>query len=248
MGEKNTITISVKSLLLFIAVVIICIMGYFLYNMSNEKQIAIAEKESLETKVASFENTVNSTTENENKILNTTEDNSNLVSSDLSTKKEENISENTEEITSDCKEVLNKFLEISCISGYSPESILEHISVSGKVKNENITINGYDSWYATTVKYVDFKNAMTQYMTEDMLSSFFVYENYNGNLAIMGAGASGYEKKVKEMKLVSNSNDTYKFTGKCVYTEMSNNKEYDFSATLKKENGKYVVSELEENL
>ena len=37
MNEKNQITISLSTLLLIIAIIIILIMGYFIYQLSNNK-------------------------------------------------------------------------------------------------------------------------------------------------------------------------------------------------------------------
>lgn len=60
MDEKKTFSISVTGLLLVIAIIIIAIMAYFLYHINIEKQNAILENNHSNDQISSLENTVSS--------------------------------------------------------------------------------------------------------------------------------------------------------------------------------------------
>lgn len=102
MEEKKTIKISMSTFFLIIAIIAICIMGYFLYSSNTKTNDMISKEKELNAKIAKLEddiaskqtqisatsNTVNSGNTNSNKVNNDNNDNStienNLTFSSLS--------------------------------------------------------------------------------------------------------------------------------------------------------------------
>ena len=59
MKENENGSINIMSLLLFIALVIIVIMGVFMFKISNEKDIEVKKSEALQAEVDTLKNNVN---------------------------------------------------------------------------------------------------------------------------------------------------------------------------------------------
>lgn len=78
MEEKKTIKISLSTFFLIIAIIAICIMGFFIYKLNTEKTTAIEQVKSLNNKVYNLEEAVNVLQENASKtIISETSNNNN---------------------------------------------------------------------------------------------------------------------------------------------------------------------------
>ena len=73
MEEKKVIKISLSSFLLILAVIIIVIMGYFIYELYNDKETANNKVEELSNQLNNLEDTVNILQEGINNVSNTSQ-------------------------------------------------------------------------------------------------------------------------------------------------------------------------------
>ncbi len=98
--------------------------------------------------------------------------------------------------------------------------------------------------YTTNVKYQDFINKVTEYMTKELFEASKYsksYSNNNGNLEIIAKGATQVTYYVRDIELVSKSNGEYVYN--CKYSHSMNVEETSNDEfTIKKVNNEYVVS------
>lgn len=98
--------------------------------------------------------------------------------------------------------------------------------------------------YTTNVKYQDFINKVTEYMTKELFEASKYsksYSNNNGNLEIIAKGATQVTYYVRDIELVSKSNGEYVYN--CKYSHSMNMEETSNDEfTIKKVNNEYVVS------
>ena len=98
--------------------------------------------------------------------------------------------------------------------------------------------------YTTNVKYQDFINKVTEYMTKELFEASKYsksYSNNNGNLEIIVKGATQVTYYVRDIELVSKSNGEYVYN--CKYSHSMNVEETSNDEfTIKKVNNEYVVS------
>lgn len=59
MEKKEPIKVSLSTFFLFITIIVIVVMGFFMYKLYNEKSIATQEIADLNNEVSNLENTVN---------------------------------------------------------------------------------------------------------------------------------------------------------------------------------------------
>ena len=71
MEEKKTIKISMSTFFLIIAIIAICVMGFFIYKLNDEKNTATEQLTTLNSKSANTENKKSITEDNTNKTSNT---------------------------------------------------------------------------------------------------------------------------------------------------------------------------------
>ena len=76
MEEKKTIKISVSTFFLIIAIIAICVMGFFIYKLNNDKLIEQRKSSELQSQVTSLNGTVNELQGKINSISSTINSNS----------------------------------------------------------------------------------------------------------------------------------------------------------------------------
>lgn len=232
------------------------IMAYFIYQISNEKQTAIAELNTLNSEVGTLDNTVSSL----QNVINHTLDNTNSQTS--SSSNSSNLNSNTSNTTSqatnnvsqpnesECKTALLKYLD--CIGTGSPISelvVLDFLTYDQTDSATRITIDNKD-YLKTTIKYSDFKNTVLNYVTEDFFNNKFPKgaETPDGYVAFVDGGKSGATHLINNMTLVSNQNNLVQYEVAYVYSESdeSNGEKRKLQATFEKaSNGHYLLSNVE---
>lgn len=80
MGEKKSLTISLSTFFLLLAIIVICVMGYFVYKLYNERTIATEEISNLNNQIGGLENTVNVLQESIDNVSNNSQSNNNEIS------------------------------------------------------------------------------------------------------------------------------------------------------------------------
>lgn len=97
MEEKKSLKISLSTLLFFLAIIVIVVMGYFIYKFYNEKTTATEEITNLNNQISSLESTVNRLQETINNVSNTI-NNSQSNNTETSDNKYTKITDNLEGI------------------------------------------------------------------------------------------------------------------------------------------------------
>ena len=90
MEEKQPIKLSILTVLLIIAIIVIAIMGYFIYNLSTQNKSSEDEVKSLNDKISKLENSIENQEEKINTISNTiisNTENKNIVDNQTNTVK-----------------------------------------------------------------------------------------------------------------------------------------------------------------
>ena len=235
MEQKNTITISVTTLLLVVAIIVICIMGYFIYNLSTEKQIAISKTEELNSEISTLENTVDT--------LQTTIDN--VANTVNSTKTE---SSNLNYSKTDCQTKLEKYLNLRGVSDGSPVGLLVELDLmtyDSFDTSKTVKISG-NTYVKTTVKYEDFKSEMLKYLTENYFEKEFLgYKDSDGYVAIINGGGTGISYLISDITETSITTNSVVFSATGIRTEVDSKTDFTASVSFKNVNGNYVISNID---
>ncbi len=123
--------------------------------------------------------------------------------------------------------------------------LLNSLSLPQTVENTNETLpEEYSDYKFTGIAYTDFENAMTKYMTKDVLKSqFSEFINYNGTLYMKEITGTQTDYMIEDIKVktIKGQETTYEITKQ----NMNNFIRLIQNITLKYENGVCVVSNVE---
>lgn len=123
--------------------------------------------------------------------------------------------------------------------------LLNSLSLPQTVENTNETLpEEYSDYKFTGIAYSDFENAMTKYMTKDVLKSqFSEFINYNGTLYMKEITGTQTDYMIEDIKVktIKGQETTYEITKQ----NMNNFIRLIQNITLKYENGVCVVSNVE---
>ena len=123
--------------------------------------------------------------------------------------------------------------------------LLNSLSLPQTVENTNETLpEEYSDYKFTGIAYSDFENAMTKYMTTDVLKSqFSEFINYNGTLYMKEITGTQTDYMIEDIKVktIKGQETTYEITKQ----NMNNFIRLIQNITLKYENGVCVVSNVE---
>lgn len=123
--------------------------------------------------------------------------------------------------------------------------LLNSLSLPQTVENTNETLpEEYSDYKFTGIAYSDFENAMTKYMTTDVLKSqFSEFINYNGTLYMKEVTGTQTDYMIEDIKVktIKGQETTYEITKQ----NMNNYIRLIQNITLKFENGVCVVSNVE---
>lgn len=228
MREKKYTKISLFTLFIIIAIIVIGVMGYMMYKMNTEiKQLS--------EKVANSENV----TANDIVVDNNNEN-----------KNVEDISD----ITTKCKAAIEEYYDLQ-VEFYSGGSLyvlkkLDLVSTTPDPEQYETTTYEFDDFYKTDIKYSDFKNAMLEHMTSELLEKEFEEshaKNVNGYLQITAMGGTATYIDIDKFELSSKDENSYTFdiTAEKSYDDNSDKNTVNMKVTFVKQNGNYVVSNIE---
>lgn len=237
MDKKEPIKISLSTFFLFIAIIVIIVMGYFIFKAFNDKTVVEEQNNNLNSQVNQLQEKINKVSE----IANTT----NSMNSNNSTNSNVKESEFSE---AEIKEVLTKYLNIFKGKG-SSEGVLEKLGLLkyGDYSNANLTD---DNYIKTNIKYSDFKKKVLDIMTDECFNSI----NYNkkaettefkendGLLYYSNSGMTGTEYEVKSVRIKGDYKDKAYIAD--VYTiNLDDSKELNtIEFNIANVNGKCVIS------
>ena len=207
--EKKSIKVSLSTVFLILALIVIIAMAYYIYieKTDSDKEISTLEANAVELqntindlqdKIDTISNTINSTT---NAEINNSQTNNTSSSEDVNFSDKE------------IKESLTNYLNI--FKGYgSIEGILENLELLeyGEYSNSELTSDNYRK---TDIKYSEFKNAVLNYMTEDWFNTINTgydteakFKDQNGLLYYNDVGLTGTEYVVESITLKGDYSDS----------------------------------------
>lgn len=149
-------------------------------------------------------------------------------------------------LTSDqAEELIQMYLDIENSYKAQPSYLCLFYSESNlKEDNSNYNNPDEDGFFPTSNKYDDFKNAMLKYMTQELFETFDGYKNKNGFLYVIRGGAGSNKDKVSEVSLISNDDNSYKYSVTCLETFFEEEYSVHFTFTISYVNDHYVVSSI----
>ena len=190
MEEKKATTISLSTFLLILAIIIIVIMGVFIFKLNSEKTAETGKVANLNNEISSLQGTVNQLQGKIDNISNTINSNTsttNVASNTTNSNSINNSSTSTEKTTTSNKEVYKRVKAI----GFD-ESELEYYGKYMVLEGNSIYFSNdlSDKFYEGTYK-VDSKNNIdykTLKETQDFAfysASIFRFETINGKKNII---------------------------------------------------------------
>lgn len=234
MSEKGSKKISVSTILLIIAIIIIGVMGYFIYKLYNEKDAETARANELQEQVNNLNGTINDLQGKINIINDTLNNNTTKTNTNSSVELKDE----------DVKKAISDYLELYASANCGTP--LDVLKEKGKINYDpsKYDINTNTGEVITNLKFSDYKNAMLNFVSEaeferNWTSKINLKENSNGYLTHLQGGGG---LRVYTIKSVSKINDTT-FSAK-TSSAVGNNEFYeenDYTFTVKTNNGVYVI-------
>ncbi len=237
MEEKKTTKISLSTFFLILAIIAICVMGFFIYKLNDDKTKESEKVSELNKQITSFENTVNSLQEKIDTISNTSVSN------------EKNINANTNANTSfseeQVKKAISNYLELDANANCGTP--LDTLKKNGRINYDlsKSTVNTNNGEVTTNVKFSDYKKAMLNYVTEseferNWTSKVGLKEDSNGYLTHGQCGGGLRVYTINSIDKIDDLNYTAKTTS-MVENDNSTKSNENFTFTVKAYNGNCVI-------
>lgn len=203
MEEKKTIKISFTTFFLILSIIVIIVMGCYIYKVSSERNLAEDEINVLNQEISEMEKTTNNLQKKIDEISNT-------MSNDIKT----NVTDNDENLVNQerCKQNFQKYLNISATFESDSINILKELKLVSEdfdldTYNQGIEFNDVESWdmshfTKTDIKYKQYKEKMEEYMTlECMKQNFSDYtRNDEGYLCVVDWGGTHLYQEVLKIE------------------------------------------------
>ena len=142
-------------------------------------------------------------------------------------------------------DVIYNYTNLADIKTGGTQYLLNSLSLPQTIENTNETLPAeYVDYKFTGISYSDFENAMTKYMTLDVLKSqFSEFINYNGTLYMKDITGTQTDYMIEDIKVknIKGQETTYEITKQNMNTFIR----LIQNITLKYENGVCVVSNVE---
>lgn len=243
MDKKEPIKISLSTLLLILAIIVIAVMGIFLFKFYNEKTEETKKASELQIQVNSLNGTVSDL---QGKMATISE----TINSTPVTENNSSVRTNTNDTISftdaQVKTALANYLELkSYADSGSPLDYLAKKENLDYDESKNTFNNGV---ITTSVKFSDYKKAMLNYVSENEFeknwsSAEWFKVNNNGYITIgqMGGGARNYN--VNSVTKNSDFNYSAKVTS-TIEDDNSTKENSDFTFVIKSLNDNCVIDSI----
>lgn len=243
MNEKNVTKISLSTFFLILAVIVIIVMGIFMYKTYNEKNVATEKVSDLNGQVSNLKNTVDQLQGKINSISDTI-NNDNIKENSISTN---NVTENN--FTSDnilftekqVKDAFQKYLDLIAAREASPSSVLKELKLINEEATKAAKKEGY---LKTDVKFSKFKETILQYITLNCLQKdFFTFIEEDGYLCYFNGGATGIGYEVTKITKVNDK----KYKADAIWSQEEARENVNFEFGIENNNGKCVIDYCNKN-
>lgn len=227
MEEKKSVKISLSTLFLILALIVIAFMAYYIYT---EKTNANKEIETLEANAVEMQNTIKDLQDKIDTISNTINSNNSNEDNNVTNTSDNNSTSFTDE---QVKTALSNYLELR--SHMNCNELLNNLTEKGLL-NYDDSKHTYldDGSYITNIKYSDYRNAMLKYVSKSEFESnwnSYYSEDSNGNLIACDGGGG---LRVYTIKSITQTNDS---TYSAKVTSVADDGEY-----FEEENLTFVVT------
>ena len=210
MEEKKTIKISLSTFFLILAIIVIVIMGVFIFKFYNDKKVADSEVKDLNNQVIGLESTINTLEGKINSLEGTINNNANNITNNIVNSENVENTQNNDDTTSnstsktfsndEIKKSIQNYLDLKGASAGSPEGLLVKLELTSYGQYKDRTD---DNYIKTNIKYSDYKSKMLNYMTEQWFENKFTnyYKNIDGYLYFFDGGATGMSFDVESVNI-----------------------------------------------
>lgn len=234
MEEKKSIKLSLSTVFLILALIVIVAMAYYIYV---EKTNADKEVSTLEANAVEMQNTINDLQEKINTISNTINSNTNAEINNTSSTEDVEFSDN------EIKEALQNYLDLRGMKEGSNLGFLVKLELCnyGDYDSGNIT---NDYYVKTNIKYSDYKEKMLNYVTEEWFETSFKngLKEQDGLLYYYDGGASGMQFEVKDITIKGDYSDSA-YIAEVYNVHFDDSKELEnMEFHIANNNGKCVIS------
>lgn len=240
MEEKNATKISLSTFFLILAIIVI-IMGYFIYKLNNDKEVANTKVTELNSQVSGLESTVNNLQGTINNISNTINKSSENIETNSNNATQTNTNVSKTFSNDEIKNAIQNYLDLRGALESSPEGLLVKLGLTSFEAN---TEKSDDNYIKTNIKYSEYKNKMLNYMTEQWFEDNFtkLFKNVNGYLYYFDGGATGMTFEVESITIKGDYSDLrYIASVYNIYIDDSKEQE-DIEFHIENYNGKCVIS------
>lgn len=210
MEEKKTIKISLSTFFLILAIIVIVIMGVFIFKFYNDKKVADSEVKDLNNQVIGLESTINNLEGKINSLegtvnSNTNNNTNNVVNSETTTNNTTSKTFSNNEI----KKAIQDYLDLMGAYSGQPSALLNKLGFKDFVEYDIVIEENYRK---TNISYAEYKNRMLNYVTEEWFKSKFEkdFKDVDGNLYYFNWGATGMDFDVESVNIKGDySNSSY---------------------------------------
>lgn len=214
MEEKKVTKISLLTFFLILAIIVIIIMGIFIYKLNNDKIVEIQKSAELQAQINNLNGTIidlqgkiNTISETINS--NSSNENNNITNNlDNESSSQNNSIENTSIKFSEkeIKDVLQMCLNLESAKTNGLITIVETLGLDKNYDYSNENEANKSGFVKTSIKFSNFKEAMLKYMTEECYKKQWgdYFENEDGYLCYANIGATGVRYKVNTIKRTEN--------------------------------------------
>lgn len=196
MEEKKTKKISISTIFLILAIIVIIVMGIFMYNLYDEKSKETEKSSELQTQITALNETIDNLEEKINTISNMSSEINNSQSNNTTTNNETKFSND------EIKETLQNYLDLIGAREGSPVGMLVELGLCNYSDYDNATRTD-DNYIKTNIEYSTYKEKMLEYVTEEWFDTNFKnnYKEQDGILYYFDGGATGMEFEVKDITI-----------------------------------------------
>lgn len=240
MEEKKTVRINLSKFFLILAIIVIIILGYFIYKLYNDNKAANIKVIELNNQIIELESTVHDLQETINNISNLINGYNENIETELNSNDMTNTSTLQIFSNDEIKNALQNYLDLVGTQEGSPEELLIKLGLTSYGSNTEILDNGY---IKTNIKYSEYKYKMLNYMTEQTFENHFTnyFKDINGYLYYLSGGATGTLTVVDSIEAKGDySSSTYIADVHSVNDDGSK-EQYSFEFHISNYNGNCVI-------
>lgn len=243
MEEKNIIKINLKTVILLIALIIIIIMGVFIFKLYSEKREMDEKISNLESKI-NEKNEIQENNVNQANIQENNENNENEMKEQNNDDNKTQIIENTTNNDEYFKKLLQKYLDLKLVAQENPTMILVELGLVSEEDSYYESSIDEGAYILTDIKFSIFKDKILNQISEKIYKEDLseLYKESNGYVACYNGDASEGKSEIKKFELLKSDNNYYTYDVE-LKKEFYGVKKYNIE--FEKKNDGYIISKIQ---